>query len=383
MRKGVLCLTGLLLLVIAMSGCVSQPAGEGGPQIVEVGFTEGVKYTYTMEYADTNDTAIAELYVTDETPLYWEGIVTMSGELESDGERHKVANLARFRISKENFWVGMTGRLDLQEVVRKDHLLDKFMENDISKPFFLMSFVRMGGLDVAELLEKGEADFSANSWTYTMEMEGPLAVDDFLGYKVETVDFPTKYTFYVSAGEPYLLVHMNQGGLLMSLRNIEMKGFDPSEWEDYVLFLEYTTFNRSECADYLSKEEAEELLGAEVVISSSSEGDLETDQVANLVCVYDSESEHIAMILERFQTGEGALERYGGFLEALNASASITWEETEEFGVRSLSYTGGVTNDIRFISDIDPAFMVTIASQRESVAKAAAGKVEGMIELKE
>lgn len=374
MKEGALAITGILLLVIAVSGCVSQ----GQPGVVETRFTEGVKYTYDLAYADSNETAQVELYITDEEPRFWEGIVAMKGELTGGNESHKVAHMSRFRINKGNFWVGMTGRLSLQEAVKRNHLTDSFLDNDISIPFFLHSFIRENSLNFTRLRREGEAYFRANSWNYVMTMEGPLKVGGFLGYRLETKDFPTKYTFYVSAGEPYLLLGMDRGDLKVSLSSIRKQAFNASEWEDYVLFLRETTFNRSQCPDYLTEEEAEELLGANVSVLSSVEGDLELHPVANLVCLYDSRDEHIAVVLERFRDGNSTLEWYGNFLEVLGNS-TLEWDETDEFGALSTAYTGGVTHDIKFVSENNPEFLVTVASQREEVAEAAAGKAEAGI----
>lgn len=385
MRKEALALTGILLLVIAVSGCVTQDQPDDGPQVIEIGFMKGIKYTYDMAYADTNTTAVTELYVTDEMPPYWEGIVTMKGELEADNETHKIAHIARFRISKENFWIGMTRRLSLQDAVKTDHLYNDFIMNDISKPFHLLFFGRAYGMNVTGLIRTGKSTFIDNGWPYNMERGDPVAVDDFLAYKVDTIDYPTRHEFYISLGEPYLLIYSNQDGLIMNLRSIELAQFRTDAWDEYALFLEYTTFNRSGCSDYLSEAEAEELLGSDVTLSSSTEGNLELDPRANLVCVYDAEEEHIVVMLDRFQSATDSVDYFKSFVGALNSTSpdgGITWEETNEFGMKSVSYTGGLTNDIRFVSDIDPTFMVTVASQRESVTRAVAEKVESRILLK-
>jgi hypothetical protein len=224
---------------------------EAGPEMLEL--KEGYRYVYS--FIDVSELPFdnLELYVLNETPTYWEGLMGVKSFKGDDD----AAILIGFYYSKQTNQILFSDPLDVDEALEPKKFIKKLDEElgFFYIPFYLVALQTEGDFSLKELLETGSATFIADRSDTVL---------NFNMYAAESLDYPAleiraamsesmDVALFVSQAYPYTLINIDIGGQDLVLNSMQRKGFNADEWQGYDFY--YKNLESAQLQDFDVPEE--------------------------------------------------------------------------------------------------------------------------------
>lgn len=197
----------ILALLIPVSACAASNSLE---------FEEGMKYSYSYEMPLSSLSMQTDIFVTVSNEDFWEGIVVVSIDMESDEDDS--TRVYRFKISKDTYDFYETEYLRQKTIDSNDVEFNKLTsegsQTGLSSYLVFLLNQNLYDLDMDGFIEdKTVTDTTFGGVETNMTLEGPIEYNNYNCYKIITTyeDMYASYTntIYISNVFPYLLVSWN------------------------------------------------------------------------------------------------------------------------------------------------------------------------------